>query len=108
MYLTNLKTQTKYNKTSRRHKKIFEKTIRKQRSDKTHNIKFPVSDIEKMILQSLCKQTKRILLMQQGKDPIQQTKLNTLLLVYGHRNQHILSWDWSYRDTKQYMHTNIL
>ncbi|MFB7304611.1 MULTISPECIES: hypothetical protein [Bacillati] len=88
-------------------KKNPKKTIRKQRSDKTHNIKFPVSDIEKMKLQSLCRQTKRILL-KQGKEPIQQTKLNTLLLVYGLRNQHILSWDWSYKDTKQYMHTNIL
>lgn len=83
------------------------KILRKQRSDKTHNIKFPVTDIEKMKLQSLCRQAKRML-KAQGKNPIQQTKLNTLMLEYGLKNQNIIRWDWPYRDTKQYMHTNLL
>ncbi|MEY8742846.1 hypothetical protein AB9M62_25615 [Bacillales bacterium AN1005] len=80
---------------------------RKVRSDKTHNLKFPVSSIEKIKLQSLCKQVQR---KSEGKgtDPIRQTKLNTLLLLYGINNQHLISWDWPYKDSKYYMHTNPL
>lgn len=83
------------------------KTDRKVRSDKTHNLKFPVSSIEKMKLQSLCKKVQRGFEGQRTA-PIRQTKLNTLLLLYGISNQHLISWDWSYKDSKCYMHTNPL
>lgn len=83
------------------------KKDRKVRSDKTHNLKFPVSSIEKMKLKYLCKQVQRRA-EEQGTEPIRQTKLNTLLLLYGINNQHILSWDWPYKDSKNYMHTNPL
>lgn len=84
-----------------------EKRVRKTRIDKTHKLKFPVTTIEKMKLQSLCKQVQRIL-RNKGFEPIQQTKLNTLMLQYGINNQHILIWDWPYHDSKQYMHTNLI
>lgn len=83
------------------------KKARKTRIDKTHKLKFPVTTIEKMKLQSLCKQVQRAQ-KNKGLDPIQQTKLNTLLLQYGLNNQHILIWDWPYQDSKQYMHTNLI
>lgn len=83
------------------------KKARKTRIDKTHKLKFPVTNIEKMKLQSLCKQVQRTL-KARGFEPIQQTKLNTLLLQYGISNQTIISWDWPYQDSKQYMHTNLI
>lgn len=80
---------------------------RKTRNDKTHNIKFPITNIEKMKLQSLCRQIKRRQ-KEKGKEIIEQTKLNTLLLEYGLNNPILIKWDKPYRDSKQYMHTNIL
>lgn len=88
-------------------KKISEPQPRKTRSDKTHNIKFPVTEIERMQLRSLCQQVKRAF-AQQGRKPLEQTQFNTLLLKYGLDNQHILTWDWPYRDSPTRMHTNIL
>jgi len=44
----------------------------------------------------------------QGKEPITQTTFNTILLNYGLNNMEIVSWDGQYRDTKVYMHTNLL
>lgn len=82
------------------------KKIRKTRIDKTHKLKFPVTNVEKMKLQSLCKQVQRTL-KARGVEPIQQTKLNTLLLQFGLKNQTIITWDWPYQDSKQYMHTNL-
>ena len=80
---------------------------RKIRCDKTHNIKFPVTDTERIKLRSLCQQVKRDFI-KQGKKGIEQTKFNTLLLEYGLDNQHLIRWDWEYSDSKHYMHTNIL
>jgi len=81
--------------------------VRQIRADKTHKLKFPVTNIERMKLQSLCKQVQRSL-KSKGAEPIQQTKLNTLLLHYGLNNPAILEWDWPYKDSKHYMHTNLL
>jgi hypothetical protein len=80
---------------------------RKIRSDKTHTIKFPVNEIERMKLRSLCKQVK-LMLEEQGKPTIEQTKFNTLLLQYALDNQHLISFDLPYKDSKNYMHTSIL
>lgn len=81
--------------------------VRKPRADKTHKLKFPVTSIERMKLQSLCKQVQRSQ-KSKGLDQIQQTKLNTLLLHYGLDNLDIVTWDWPYQDSKHYMHTNLL
>ncbi|MEY8742033.1 hypothetical protein AB9M62_21395 [Bacillales bacterium AN1005] len=86
--------------------KVNEK-FRKTRIDKTHKLKFPVTSTERMKLQSLCKQIQRSL-KAKGLEPIQQTKLNTLLLQYGLNNHQIITWDWPYQDSKHYMHTNLL
>ncbi|RHW36004.1 hypothetical protein D1B31_18115 [Neobacillus notoginsengisoli] len=77
------------------------------RKDKTHNIKFPVSDLTQMKLKSLCKQAARIYRIE-GKQPLSQTKFNTLLLRYGLLNNDILTWNRPYQDSKVYMHTNLL
>ena len=83
---------------------IKKRTIRK---DKTHNIKFPVSPVTQMKLKSLCKQAARMY-REQGREPLSQTKFNTLLLRYGLQHEVILQWTHEYSDTKVYMHTNIL
>lgn len=77
------------------------------RSDKTHNVKFPVSSIMQMKLKSLCRQAGRIY-KEQRKEPISQTKFNTILLRYGLQHTEIINWTYEYSDTKVYMHTNIL
>ncbi|WP_274856883.1 hypothetical protein [Bacillus methanolicus] len=93
--------------------KLKEKTLTKAvknravRKDKTHNIKFPVSPIIQMKLKSYCKQAGRIY-KKQGKEPLSQTKFNTLLLRFGLQHEEILKWTHDYNDTKVYMHTNIL
>jgi hypothetical protein len=78
------------------------KKIRATRSDKKHNVKFPVSSINQMKLKSLLRQAKRI------KGDITQTELNTRLLKYGLAHKDLLKWDFEYQDTKVYMHTNLL
>jgi hypothetical protein len=85
------------------------KTLKKRapRSDKTHNIKFPVSTITQIKLKSLCKQAQRNF-QSLGKPPLSQTKFNTLLLRYGLQHEEILSWNHEYKDTKVYMHINLL
>ncbi|WP_445506748.1 hypothetical protein [Niallia sp. 03190] len=80
---------------------------RKTRSDKTHNIKFPVTEVERMKLRSLCQQVKRKRI-DLGKSKIEQTQLNTMLLKYGLENQYLITWDWDYKDSKTRMHTNVL
>lgn len=107
-YLNPLFKEQRIIKTPKETNKPHQHKKRKQRSDKTHNIKFPVSNIERMKLKSLCKKVKRIL-EEQGKDTIEQTKLNTLLFEYGLKNQHLINWELPYSDPREhYMHTNIL
>ncbi|MGA5691385.1 hypothetical protein [Cytobacillus pseudoceanisediminis] len=81
--------------------------VRALRSDKTHNVKFPVSSIMQMKLKSLCRQAGRIY-KEQRKVPLSQTKFNTILLRYGLQHSEIIDWTYEYSDTKVYMHTNIL
>lgn len=81
--------------------------IRAVRNDKTHNVKFPVTSVVQLKLKSHCKQAARIY-RALGKEPLSQTKFNTLLLRYGLKNNRILRWDHEYKDTKVYMHTNVL
>lgn len=46
--------------------------------------------------------------MMQGRQPLSQTKFNTILLRFGLQHDDILLWDTPYMDSKVYMHTNIL
>ena len=81
--------------------------VRAVRNDKTHNVKFPVNQIVQLKLKSHCKQAAR-LYRALAREPLSQTKFNTLLLRYGLKNDHIQRWDHEYKDTKVYMHTNVL
>jgi hypothetical protein len=83
------------------------KTIRATRSDKKHNVKFPVTPIIQMKLKSYCKQANRIYRLQ-GIESLTQTKFNTLILQYGLKHKELINWNHEYKDTKVYMHTNIL
>jgi len=86
-----------------------EKPIRTRsiRIDKCRNVKFPIDTIMQMKLKSFAKQAARIN-RTKGKEALSQTKFNTLLLRYGLEHGSILGWDHEYKDTKVYMHTNIL
>lgn len=81
--------------------------IRSVRKDKCRNVKFPINNITQMKLKSLAKQASR-LYRAQGKEPLSQTKFNTFLLRFGLENESLVYWDHEYKDTKVYMHTNIL
>ncbi|KZE67998.1 hypothetical protein AWM68_17660 [Fictibacillus phosphorivorans] len=88
-------------------KKTKVSKARATRIDKKHNIKFPVSAINQMKLKSYCKQVGRIY-RSQGKEPLSQTKFNTLLLRFGLKYEDLIQWEGQYTDTKVYMHTNLL
>lgn len=76
------------------------------RSDKCHNIKFPVSPVTQMKLRTYCKQIKGFYHKKDGQ-AISQTTFNTFLLRYGLRHMEIVDWDMDYEDTKTYMHTML-
>ncbi|WP_461611876.1 hypothetical protein [Cytobacillus kochii] len=80
---------------------------RSTRNDKTHNIKFPISSIQQIKLRSYCKQAQRVY-QEKELDPLPQTKFNTKLLRYGMNHPEILTWSHNYKDSKTYMHTNLL
>lgn len=80
---------------------------RKERSDKTHNVKLPVDHILHMQLRRYVKLAYSLYMKKTGK-PLSQTKFNTLLLRYVLNHQEIINWDWPYQDSKRYMHTNLL
>ncbi|WP_221568931.1 hypothetical protein [Alkalihalobacillus sp. TS-13] len=75
---------------------------RKTRSDKCHDIKFPVRKEEKILLQMHCKQFSALY------QPVKQTKFNTLLLRFALMHPDRVNWDFDYQDSKQYMHTKLL
>jgi hypothetical protein len=82
--------------------------IRRVRSDKTHDVKFPVDTLLSMKLRTLCKQAARTSYEKREK-PLTQTKFNTCLLRHGLKHQELILWDQEYRDPKgKYMHTTLL
>ncbi len=81
--------------------------VRAVRSDKQHNAKFPVEEVLQQQLRSLCKQVAPLYKRIYNK-PLTQTKFNTLLLRYVLNNEQIIDWDIEYKNSKQYMHTNLL
>ncbi|MCM2534630.1 hypothetical protein NDK43_22645 [Neobacillus pocheonensis] len=82
------------------------KKIRQSRSDKCHNIKFPVTPIMQMKLRTYCKQMGRLLQTKEGQ-PLTQTAFNTTLLQFGLSHIDIVDWFQDYEDTKTYMHTML-
>lgn len=87
--------------------KVNRKSPRSIRSDKTHNVKFPVTQIMQMQLKSYHRQAKRLYRLK-GKGDITQTTFNTLLLQFGLSHKDIINWNHEYKDTKVYMHTKLL
>lgn len=82
------------------------KKIRKPRSDKCHDIKFPVTITEQIRFKTQCKHADYYYRKKYGYDKkLTQTHFNTLLLRYSLDNEHKVKWDRSYRDSKSYMHT---
>lgn len=67
-------------------------TKRKTRSDKRHDIKFPVTPAQKEMLRLLSK-----------KNRIRETSMTTKLLSISLREITVLP-DYEYHDTKKYMH----
>ena len=82
------------------------KKRRQPRSDKCHNIKFPVTPIMQMKLRTLCKQMERFIQTKEGQ-PLTQTAFNTTLLQFGLNHIDIVDWVQDYKDTKTYMHTML-
>lgn len=79
---------------------------RKTRSDKCHDVKFPVTKEEQMRLRTQCKHVDYFYRKKHGYDKkLTQTHFNTLLLRFSLNNEHIIKWDRLYRDSKTYMHT---
>lgn len=66
---------------------------RKTRSDKCHDIKFPVTPEERAALRTLAKQR-----------GVTVTRLATELLLDGLQRQWMIDHSLPYKDTKQYMH----
>lgn len=85
------------------------KTIkpRKVRSDKTHNLKFPITTVEQMELRTVFKQASPLYRRLRNVD-LSQTKFNTYLLNYALKNPTIVNWNRPYQDTKKYMHVTPL
>jgi hypothetical protein len=71
---------------------------RKTRFDKTHDIKIPLSELEKQRLMAFYKQYKA-----KGMTS-SLTVFNTQLLRFMLRNSDLIDWDLPYKDTKRYVH----
>jgi hypothetical protein len=82
------------------------KKKRQTRSDKCHNIKFPVTPIMQMKLRTYCKQMGRFYQTKEGQ-AFSQTTFNTTLLQFGLNHIDIVDWAQDYVDTKSYMHTML-
>lgn len=106
-YINPLFNDTRIEKTKKTIQKKTNNLNRSTRIDKNHNIKFPISKVTQMKLKSHCKQAGRIYQMQ-GMPQISQTKFNTLLLRFGLKHEEIIFWGHQYKDSKVYMHTNVL
>ncbi|MDR4950404.1 hypothetical protein [Neobacillus cucumis] len=99
-------TQSKKIISKKKEPESFPKKKRETRSDKCHNIKFPVTPIMQMKLRTLCKQMNRFLQSKEGQ-PLTQTAFNTTLLQFGLSHIEIVDWVLDYKDTKTYMHTML-
>jgi hypothetical protein len=80
---------------------------RKTRSDKRHNVKFPVNQAEHMQLKTACKQVSVWYKVHKKKE-LTQTAFNTYLLNFALDHIEIVNWNKPYKDSKRYMHTQAL
>lgn len=80
---------------------------RKTRSDKRHNVKFPVNQMEQMQLKTACKQASTWYKVHKKKE-LTQTAFNTYLLNYALNHLELVNWNKPYKDSKRYMHTQAL
>ncbi|RKJ75254.1 hypothetical protein D7X33_17765 [Butyricicoccus sp. 1XD8-22] len=83
------------------------KTPRKTRSDKRHNIKFPINTEEHQLLKMYFKQASESY-KRKYQNELTQTMFNTYLLNFALTHLHIVNWTKPYKDTKRYMHTQPL
>lgn len=80
---------------------------RQTRSDKRHNVKFPVTPMEHQQLKVAFKQAS--IWYKQHKDKeLTQTAFNTFLLAYALHHIENVNWNKPYKDSKRYMHTQPL
>lgn len=82
-------------------------TTRKTRSDKRHNVKFPISPTEHQLLKMTFKQASESL-ANKGNKELTQTHFNTILLKFALSHLEVVDWNKPYKDTKRYMHTQPL
>lgn len=77
---------------------------RKTRSDKRHPARFPVDPILQGDFKRSLKRFKRCY----PEIKIEQTKYNTLLLLYGIHHMEIVNWGIHYKNYETYMTTKLL
>lgn len=82
-------------------------TTRKTRSDKRHNVKFPITPTEHQLLKMTFKQASESLANKSNKK-LTQTHFNTLLLKFALSHLEVVDWNKPYKDTKRYMHSQPL
>lgn len=82
-------------------------TTRKTRSDKRHNVKFPITPTEHQLLKMTFKQASESLANKSNKE-LTQTHFNTILLKFALSHLEVVDWNKPYKDTKRYMHTQPL
>lgn len=82
-------------------------TVRKTRSDKRHNIKFPITPTEHQLLRMTFKQASESE-ENHFKKELTQTLFNTILLKFALSNLEVVDFKKPYKDTKRYMHTQPL
>lgn len=83
--------------------------VRLPRSDKCHDIKFPVQLAELVRFKQACKQADIIYKRHKGfGQKLSQTKFNTLLLRYSLNNPHKIKWDRPYSGSKHFLTTKPL
>lgn len=87
-------------------KKIPNST-RKTRSDKRHNVKFPITPTEHQLLRMAFKQASETV-ENHNKKELTQTLFNTYLLKFALSHLEVVDWNRPYKDTKRYMHTQPL
>lgn len=80
------------------------KQHRKTRSDKRHPVRFPVDGLLKGDFIRSLRRFKRTY----PDLKIEQTKYNTLLLLYALNHPEIVRWDLPYKDYDTYMTTKLL
>lgn len=78
----------------------------KNRFNKNHNLKFPVTSLNQLKLRTFCKQAQRQYVLP-NQMTLSQTKFNSLLVQYALSHLEIVNWNIPYEETKKYMHVML-